>query len=242
MAELPDQLVLPGVDGVELEAVWWRSEPTGDRNAAVVLGHPSGGDAHLIAPMAMALRDAGYHAVAVSMRGFGRSGGADDGGLRQPDDQLAVVRWLVQQPEIDPSRIALWGRSHGGQVALLAASRAHGLVRAVAVWNAVTDIDHWRAHSAHPGIDGYIDRCCSPDTRARSPAEHAQEIAVPVLLVHGAIDTRVPTSQSVMMADRLREAGTHVDLELLEGLGHRYGPDGNARALALTLEFLARHL
>ena len=61
-------------------------------------------------------------------------------------------------------------------------------------------------------------------------------------MVHGAIDTRVPTAQSVMFAEAMREAGRHVDLVLLDGRGHRFGPDGNAEALARTLDFLAEHL
>jgi hypothetical protein len=44
------------------------------------------------------------------------------------------------------------------------------------------------------------------------------------------------------MADRLRAAGTLVELALLAGLGHRYGPDGNDHALARTIGFVDGHL
>ena len=50
------------------------------------------------------------------------------------------------------------------------------------------------------------------------------------------------SSQSTMMADRLRAAGTLVELELLAGLGHRYGPAGNEHALTRTIAFFDRHL
>src|SRR4051794_12616620 len=140
--------------GVAIEAVWWRSDA---RAPGVLLLHPYDGDADSVAPMAVALQDAGYHAISMSMRGFGRSGGADDCGLRQPDDVVAVLGWMGARDEIVRDRLALYGRSQGGMVALLAAARTLTPVRAVVVWNPVTDLDHWRANTQHPLIPAYID-------------------------------------------------------------------------------------
>ena len=102
-------------DGVAIEALWWRAG--GASAPAVLLTHPFDGDAYAVAPMAVALRDAGYHALAISMRGFGRSGGRDDCGLRQPDDLIAVLEWMHGRGEIDGDRLGLYGRSQGGMVA-----------------------------------------------------------------------------------------------------------------------------
>ena len=192
--------------------------------------------------MAVALRDVGYHAVAVSMRGFGGSAGRDDCGLRQPDDLVAVLGWMRGRGEIDGERLGLYGRSQGGLVSLLAAARVPNLVRAVVVWNAVTDIDHWRQHTAHPGIPAYIEAVCGADTRVRSPIDAVATIDAAVLLVHGAADTRVPTAQSVLYAEALRASGGDVELMLLDGCGHRLGQEGTARALERTLEFFRHHL
>lgn len=235
----PVALVLDG-DGVDIEALWW-SAGRGPA-PAVLLTHPFGGDAHALAPMGIALRDGGYHTIAVSMRGFGRSGGCDDCGLRQPDDLIGVLRWMRDRREIDGERLGLYGRSQGGLVALLAAARTPVMLRAIAVWNPVTDIDHWRANTQYPQIPDYIDAVCGPDTRIRSPIDVAAAITAAVLLIHGAVDTRVPTAQSVMFAEALRGAGRHVELVLLEGSGHRFGPEGNAAALSRTLGFLGEHL
>jgi dipeptidyl aminopeptidase/acylaminoacyl peptidase len=72
--------------------------------------------------------------------------------------------------------------------------------------------------------------------------DHAASITVAVLLVHGATDTRVPTAQSIMLADAMRAARRHVELVLLEGRGHSFGTDGTAAALSHTRRFFAAHL
>ena len=182
----PATLVVDG-DGVELEALWWAV--AGGPAPGVLLTHPFDGDARSVAPMAVALRDVGYHAVAVSMRGFGRSAGRDDCGLRQPDDLVAVLGWIRARREIDGERLGLYGRSQGGLVALLAAARVPHRVRAVVVWNAVTDIDRWRQQTEYPGIPEYIEAVCGVETRVRSPIDAVATIEAAVLLVHGATDT-----------------------------------------------------
>jgi dipeptidyl aminopeptidase/acylaminoacyl peptidase len=115
-------------------------------------------------------------------------------------------------------------------------------VRAVVVWNAVTDIDHWRRHTTHPLIPAYIDTVCGVDRRSRSPIAVTGSISAAVLLVHGAQDERVPTAQSLMFAEKMRRAGRDAEVMLVEGRGHRLGPDGTAAALSRSLEFLQVHL
>ena len=57
------------------------------------------------------------------MRGWAPSGGADDCGLRQPDDVARAVEWMRTLPGVLADRVALVGFSQGGQVALLTAVR-----------------------------------------------------------------------------------------------------------------------
>jgi dipeptidyl aminopeptidase/acylaminoacyl peptidase len=48
--------------------------------------------------------------------------------------------------------------------------------------------------------------------------------------------------QSVMLVEAMRHAGGHAELLLIEGRGHRFGPEGTAEALARSLDFLDAHL
>ena len=210
--------------------------------AAVVLLHGWNGSAQDLATPAQQLAEAGYLALSVSMRGWGGSGGDDDCGLEQPDDVTAVLRWLAsERPDVAP-RIGLLGISQGGQVALLCAARG-APASAVAAWAPVTDVARWKVTTEHPGIPAYVDRACADgDLARRSPLASAGAIRVPVLLVHGGADTRVPTAQSRLLHDAVRQAGGRSRLEVLEGVGHHRGHDGNARAFGVTTAFFAEHL
>jgi dipeptidyl aminopeptidase/acylaminoacyl peptidase len=236
--EIAESLTIAG-DGVDIDALLLRRrEPA----PAVVAIHGWGGDAHQMTPLAELVHDAGFVALTISMRGWGASGGEDDGGLRQPDDVCRVVEWLGGQSFVRDRRVALLGVSQGGQVALLAAARG-APVAAVVAYAPVTDVDRWRDTTEFPGIPAYIDAVCTAGgTRPRSPVDFVAGIEVPVLLVHGDADTRVPTQQSVLFADARRAVGGDVELVLLPGVGHSRGPAGNTAAWDATLPFLRRHL
>jgi alpha-beta hydrolase superfamily lysophospholipase len=206
---------------------------------SIVLLHGWGGSAESLAPFASAFAAHGYLVTATSMRGFGGSSGDDDCGLHQPDDIGPVVAWARDEaPGAAP--VALVGISQGGQVALLAAARGVP-VDAVAAWAPVTDVARWRDTTQYPGIPEYIATTCA-DGRfdERSPLAVADRISVPVLLVHGDRDTRVPTEQSVLLHERMVATGGACTLELLQGVGHGRDRTGSQRTVGLTVAFLDR--
>lgn len=155
------------------------------------------------------------------MRGWGKSEGRDDCGLFQSDDTVRVGEWLALQPGIDSARIGILGFSQGGQVALQAASRSDQFKIVIAVGPA-TDVSRWADTTSHGSISYYIAENCKPKWRERSPLFVADQIKVPVLLIHGAEDTRVPTEQSQLMHQSIQEAGGKAELRLVQGLGHSF--------------------
>lgn len=187
------------------------------------------------------LSEQGYAALALSMRGWPPSGGHDDCGLEQPDDVAKAADWLLSLPNLSPDRVGVIGFSLGGQVALLAAARS-SRIKAVAAYYPVTDIQRWRETTSHSAIrDYYIPQVCGTG-RSQSPVNAASKITVPVLLVHGDRDTRVPTEQSIRMQEALRKANRDVELLIVPGAEHGFTVSQREQAWASVLEFFSTHL
>ena len=125
---------------------------------------------------------------------------------------------------------------------MLAATQTSDL-KVVVAYKPVTDIPRWKQTTTEPSIPDYITNVCDNDqTGLRSPVARVGQLHVPILLVHGDQDTRVPTEQSVHFAQLLRDAGQIVELRLLPGATHSFGGAGLKQAWAWTMEFLNHHL
>lgn len=239
------EVTLPGA-GTSLGGVLFRPEiASGSRAAILVLhGWASAGTngAALVENRARRYSEDGYVALALSMRGWPPSGGADDCGLLQPDDVVQAVRWLGALPGVDPARLALVGFSQGGQVSLLAGARG-AAVKAIVAYYPVTDVARWKTTTTNPDIPGYIQAICEPGgTAARSPLLNAATFTAPVLLVHGDLDTRVPTEQSLLLHDSLAALRKPTSLLLVPGAQHGFTAEQEAVARPVVDEFLAARL
>lgn len=127
-------------------------------------------------------------------------------------------------------------------MALLAAARRARL-RAVVAYYPVTDVALWKTTTANADIPGYITSVCEPGgTSTRSPRLQASTIAVPVLLVHGDRDVRVPTEQSRLMQAALESSAGSGRLFLVPGAEHGFTAAQEADARPVVDQFLAQWL
>ncbi len=215
--------------GEGLYQAGWLTAPV-DRNQgrlpAVILLHGWLSDgtpgAETMADVAMDLAGRGFVVLSLSLRGWPDTGGEDDCALRQPRDVARAAEWLAAQPRVDGARIAVLGLSQGGQVALLAGAVSPRLGAIVAL-AAPTDLGRWAVTSDEPGVAAYVRESCGgsrAELIARNPVDQAGRIRVPVLLVHGEADRRVPPDQSRRMAKALNRAGGSVDLHWVARAGH----------------------
>lgn len=116
-------------DGVRL---WGWYVPPPDGRVAVVR-HGSGSTASDVTRQAAVLVDNGYGVLITDARGHGRSEGeAMDFGWYGESDIEAAVDFLVDQHEVDPSRIAVLGLSMGGEEAIGAAGSDDRIAAVVA--------------------------------------------------------------------------------------------------------------
>lgn len=140
---------------------------------------------------------------------------------RQRDDVLRAIRWLEEHAPrfaIDPSRIALLGRSAGGQLALLAAYLAEDpAIKGVVSYYGPTDMNYAWTHPTNPWVldtpttlkeylGGTPDEV--PDHyRDASPWEFVQATTPPTLLIHGQRDELVSHDQTDRLRQRLAQQG-----------------------------------
>jgi len=106
------------------------------------------------------------------------------------DDVFAAVQFLRDQ-QVDRERIALWGHSAGGQMALMAAMTRPDLIRCAVAMGAPTDLEKITESSPDP-LDEIFDES---DLSAASPARQPPG-ETPLLLVHGEKDPVCPVAHA----------------------------------------------
>jgi dipeptidyl aminopeptidase/acylaminoacyl peptidase len=119
------------------------------------------------------------------------------------EDLLDGKKWLVQQAEVDPKRVGIYGGSYGGFMTLMALFRAPGEFAAGAALRPVTDwMQYDRGYTSRILNNPQID----PIAYARSsPIEFANGLADPLLICHGVIDDNVLFEDSMRLYERLIE-------------------------------------
>ena len=134
--------------------------------------------------------------------------GAD--GASEVRDLIGAGMYLKSRPDVDGSKIALWGGSYGGYLT------AHGLSQAPDLFATGVDI-----HGVHnwndeiPTFAPWYDYAKYPELAKKayesSPVYHIKNWKNPVLLIHGEDDRNVPISESVNIIEPLRKQGVHVE-------------------------------
>jgi fermentation-respiration switch protein FrsA (DUF1100 family) len=144
----------------------------------------------------------------VNYRGYGASGGKPSEAALV-SDAAEIYDWAAQRREIDPTRIALHGRSLGTGVAVqLAAARAVRCVVLTSPFASALGV----AREAYPWLP--------VAALLRHPFDsesHAPNVKSPHLVVTGSADTVIRPRHSERLASRW---GGSVERVALEGFGH----------------------
>ena len=142
------------------------------------------------------------------------------GGYKMQDDKDDGVLHLVKEGLADPDRVALFGWSYGGYAALIAASRTPQLYQCVVAGAAVSDplmqvayySDRMRGASEIEQLNMWRDSI--------SPIEEVQKVNVPLLLVHGDVDQRVPPEHVRRYLNKLEKYDKPHKYVELDGADH----------------------
>jgi dipeptidyl aminopeptidase/acylaminoacyl peptidase len=190
----------------------------------------------------------GVAIVAPNVRGSSGYGqrylGLDDGILREDAvrDVGALLDWMETEPDLDASRVIVWGGSYGGYMVLASlmnySDRLLGGVDVVGISNFVTFLENTSEYRRDLRRQEYGDER-DPEIRryleAIAPANHAERITRPVLVVQGANDPRVPRSEAEQMVAQIRANGGEVWYLLAMDEGHGFERRSNRDAYHLTV-------
>ncbi len=230
---MPEVIRYPGLDGVPVPALLYKPPNLKSPSPGIVLVHggPNWRYDMMWYPLAQHMLSRGWVVLLPNYRGstgYGRdwqyASRYDQGGV-DTRDVVAGAHYLVQTGLVDPQRIAVTGRSHGGYLTMTALTQypqvwaAGSAVVPFLNWftshaNSRDDLQHWdRENFGDPVKDHDM-------WYERSPFFFLDLVNAPVQLICGANDPRCPASESIAARDALMALGKPVDFHLYSDEGH----------------------
>ena len=143
-----------------------------------------------------------------------------EAGRKMQDDKDDGALYLVEEGLADPNRMAMFGWSYGGYAALVAASRTPQIYQCVIAGAAVSDpimqVNYLRFLA-----EGwqFLEQTTTWDN-AVSPVEEAEKVNVPILLIHGDVDQRVPLDNAKKYRKQLDKYNKNYKYLELKGADH----------------------
>ena len=247
----PEFGTMKAEDGQTLHYKVYRPKGTGRGPALqIVYGGPGAGRQVVNqwdTPVIQYLLDKGWTVFSIDNRGTPDRGKAFEDPIHQAmggvevADQLAGLAWLKKQAFVDADRVAVYGWSYGGYMALKLLQAAPGQFAAGVSGAPVT---RWDLYDTH-----YTERYLgNPATdpkpyQASDALPNATAIKDPLLVIHGMSDDNVVFDNSTALMAKLQAAAVPFETMVYPGFGHRVAGPGVSVHLWRTIErFLDREM
>jgi len=202
------------------------------------------------------LRELGVAVVVPNVRGssgYGKTYVGLDNGFKREDsvrDIGKLLDWIATRPDLDADRVGVIGGSYGGYMVLASAvhfsDRLKAVVDVVGISSFVTFLENTQDYRRDLRRVEYGDER-DPAMRAHlekiSPVNNVDRIHVPIFVVQGENDPRVPVTESEQIVEALRREGNEVWYmnALNEGHGYRKKENRDLYEQATVL-FFRQHL
>lgn len=226
-----EHLTFNSADGMPLEG-WYlvQANRTGPQPTVLFVhggpylstGHVFRFDLHLLAANGYAVVFANFRGSAGYGEPFVRAIMGDWGSRGFPD-HMATADAAIGRGLADPTRLGVWGASHGGFATCWIVGHTTRFRAAVAE-SAVTNFASLYYLCDAPDIfsnelGGRPDEI--PDVyRSRSPLTYAMHCRTPTLMLHGQADDRCPIAEAEQFYRALHDAGCVTELLSIPGMTH----------------------
>ena len=215
-------------DGMKIPA--FVTIPNGEPPFPVVI-HPHGGPVVReywgYTDWAQLLAYHGYLVIQPQYRistGFGRKhleAGYGRWGYEMQDDLDDAITYLAERGLADPDRAAIFGWSYGGYAAFVGSFRDPNPYKCSIAGAGVADVPFFRALLGD-GND-FLDKAYRPTVDGINPLDHVDSVDIPILVIHGDIDARVPVAESHKFVALLEKYDKEHKYLELEGANHFFG-------------------
>jgi dipeptidyl-peptidase-4 len=158
------------------------------------------------------------------------------------EDQVDALHAAAEiEPDLDLSRVAIRGWSFGGYLSALAVLRRPDVFHAAVAGAPSADWAHYDTHYTERYLGTPQD---NPEVYARtSLLDDAASLERPLLLIHGLADDNVVAAHTLLLSQRLTEAGRPHSVLPLTGVTHMTPQEEVAEnLLLLQLDFLRKAL
>jgi dipeptidyl aminopeptidase/acylaminoacyl peptidase len=185
--------------------------------------------------------------------GYGKTFLTLDNGTKREDsykDLGTLLDWVKTQADLDASRVMVTGGSYGGHMTFVAAVRYSDRLRCampeVGMSNLVSFLERTEAYRRDLRRAEYGDE---RDPMVRefllriAPLNNAAQIHIPLFVVQGANDPRVPATEAEQMVSTVRGNGQDVWYLLAKDEGHGFAKKKNRDFLLYAqVMFVKQHL
>jgi dipeptidyl aminopeptidase/acylaminoacyl peptidase len=240
-------------DGEQVPVFLWQSDDPDGSAVVYIHGGPEGVTVLSWNPVAAALCQAGHTVALPNVRGSAGHGrrwvSLDDVEKRLDSvaDLAAIHDWLPTVG-VDAKRAALFGGSYGGYMVLAGLTfqpdRWAGGVDIVGISSLVTFLENTSAYRRAYREREYGSLAEHRDIlEAASPLPIIDRLQVPLFIIHGRNDPRVPLSEAEQVAAAVRANGAECELVVYDDEGHGLAKRANRLdAYPRVADFLARVL
>ena len=156
-----------------------------------------------------------------------------EGGKKMQDDLDYGAKYLIQNGTVDKDNVFMFGWSYGGYASLIASMNDEKLYKCVVAGAAVADtIQQYNYYGSRlDGAQKVRQESYSKDSV--NPIDHIDDIKVPLLMIHGDNDQRVPIKHAYKFVEELEANNIEHEFIVLEGADHFLGTIGYKNMLKM---------
>ena len=206
--------------------------PTGEKPYPLIVmphGGPYVTEASSFDPWAALLANHGYAVLQPQYRGSRNFGlehylsafqPKSEAGYAMQDDKDDGALYLADNDIVDPNRMAMFGWSYGGYAAFVASMRQPQIyqcaIAAAAVSDPVMQVNYYRYNVRGTQKEEQLTTWLG----AFSPFKNLGRVNIPLFLIHGNLDQRVPLSHAKKVLSGLTDAEINYKYMEIEGIDH----------------------